>query len=70
LPFVVSRLVLRTAKMTTAAAYDVWLEEVKQALASINMPMEEWQKAWVFDFQGEFRSGTGVNDAALKANQF
>ena len=43
--------------MTTAAVYGVWLEEVEQALASINMPMEEWQKQWVFDFQKEFQSG-------------
>lgn len=56
--------------MTTAAAYGVWLEEVKQALASVNMPMEEWQRQWAFDFQTEFLSGADANDAAMKANRF
>jgi hypothetical protein len=56
--------------MTIAAAYGVWLEEVQEALASINMPMEEWQRQWVFDFQREFRSGAVANDAAMKANRF
>ena len=30
--------------------YEIWLEEVKDALRSINMPMEDWQGVWPFDF--------------------
>jgi hypothetical protein len=28
-------------------SYEAWLEEVEQALTSINMPMEEWQRQGV-----------------------
>jgi hypothetical protein len=41
--------------MTMTASYEAWLEEVEQALASINRPMEEWQRPWAFDFPREFR---------------
>lgn len=56
--------------MTTAAGYAAWLEEVGRALASINMPMEEWQSRWKFDFQSEFNAGRTANDVAMKANRF
>jgi hypothetical protein len=56
--------------MTTAAAYNAWLEEVEQALASINMAMEEWQSQWEFDFQREFNAGSTPSDVAMKANTF
>jgi len=52
------------------ATYETWLEEVEKALASINMPMEEWQRQWAFDFTREFRSGAVATDAAMKANRF
>lgn len=55
--------------MTIAAAYGVWLEEVQEALASINMPIEEWQRQWAFDFQREFQSSAEATDAAMKANR-
>jgi DNA-binding HxlR family transcriptional regulator len=41
-----------------AATYDARLTEMRNALSSIIMPMEEWQKQWMFDFQAEFQSGT------------
>jgi hypothetical protein len=56
--------------MKTTAVYSVWLDEVEQALASINMPMEEWQERWTFDFQREYQSGADANDAAMKSNRF
>jgi hypothetical protein len=56
--------------MTMTASYEAWLQEVEQALASINMPMEEWQKRWAFDFPREFHSGAAASDAAMKANKF
>lgn len=56
--------------MTMTASYDAWLRDVQEALSSINMPIEDWQKNWAFDFQSEFYAGTSANDAAMKANQF
>jgi hypothetical protein len=56
--------------MTMTVSYGAWLQEVEQALASINMPMGEWQTQWVFDFPREFRFGAASSDAAMKANRF
>jgi hypothetical protein len=50
--------------------YEIWLEEVKDALRSINMPMEDWQGVWPFDFSGEHDAGTTPNEATMKANRF
>jgi hypothetical protein len=36
-----------------ADAYEVWLGQVKDALRSINMQMEDWQSIWSFDFRAE-----------------
>ncbi len=30
--------------------YETWLDRVRAALNSINMPMEDWQQSWPFDF--------------------
>ena len=46
------------------------LKEVQEALSSINMPLEEWQKSWAFDFRAEFNAGTTANDVAMMANRF
>jgi hypothetical protein len=37
--------------------YEIWLEQVKDALRSINIPMEDWQSIWPFDFWGEHDMG-------------
>jgi hypothetical protein len=50
--------------------YEIWLEEVRDALRSINMPMEDWQGVWPFDFSGEHNAGATPNDAATKANRY
>jgi hypothetical protein len=50
--------------------YEVWLEQVKTALRSINMQMEDWQPTWSFDFQRENKAGTTPDDAAMKANRY
>ena len=44
--------------MSTTASYDAWLGDVEEALSSINMPLRDWQKTWVFDFQAELNAGT------------
>jgi hypothetical protein len=54
----------------TPAAYESWLNEVEEALSSINMSMEDWQTHWLFDFRHEFEAGTAASDAATKANQY
>ncbi len=50
--------------------YEAWLDEVKNTLRTINMPFEDWQSIWAFDFQREFGGGTKADDAAAKANKF
>ena len=44
--------------------YEIWLEQVKDALPSINMPMDDWQSIWPFDFSGEHDKGTTPDEAA------
>jgi len=56
--------------MVTMPEYESWLREVRAALASINMPLEEWQEQWAFDFEDQYKTGTNPNEAAEKANRF
>ncbi len=51
-------------------AYEVWLDQVKEALRSINMRIEDWQPMCPFDFESEYEAGTSADDAAMKANRF
>ena len=53
-----------------ADAYEIWLEEVKDALRSINMTMDDWQGVWPFDFSAQYKAGTKPDDAAMKANRY
>jgi hypothetical protein len=50
--------------------YEHWLEEVKAALDSVNMPMADWQGVWAFDFRAEYEAGAKPDDAAMKANRY
>jgi len=50
--------------------YEPWLEEVKTALREINMPFDDWQTIWPFDFSKEHEAGTSSSEAARKANRF
>lgn len=52
------------------ADYDKWLDDVKEALRSVNMPFDDWQSRWRFEFRREFESGAKADDAAMKANRF
>jgi hypothetical protein len=38
-------------------SFEAWFVEVRAVLASINMPADEWQKLWHFDFRREYESG-------------
>ena len=53
-----------------ANEYETWLEQVRTALHSINMTMDDWQPVWPFDFPGEHDKGTDSGAAAMKANRF
>lgn len=55
---------------TMAEEYEVWLDQVRDALRSINMQMEDWQSIWSFDFNTEYKAGTNRDVAAMKANRF
>jgi hypothetical protein len=57
-----------TADMTET--YEDWLGKVKEALSTINMPMDDWQAIWPFDFREEYQAGEGADRAAMKANRF
>lgn len=50
--------------------YGNWLEQVKEALVSINMPLDDWQRIWPFDFSSEHDKGTDPDAAAMKANRY
>jgi len=54
----------------TVNTYEEWLTEVRDALASMNMTIEDWQSIWPFDFRTEYDSGTAPGDAAEKSNRF
>jgi len=53
-----------------ATQYETWLRDVCEALQSINMPMDDWQRAWHFDFEREYRSGIDPSTAAANANRY
>ena len=53
-----------------ANKYEVWLDQVKDALRSINMRVEDWQPAWPFDFKSQYEAGIPADAAAMKANRF
>ena len=50
--------------------YKNWLGDVRAALQSINMSMDDWQNTWHFDFEREYRAGTAAETAAHKANRY
>jgi hypothetical protein len=52
------------------AKFEDWLGEVREALNSINMPMDDWQKSWAFDFKREYEAGVNPDQAAQRANRF
>src|SRR5690242_14463646 len=53
-----------------AVTYDIWLNQVRDALHHFNMGMEDWQRLWPFDFHGEHQRGITPQDAATKANRY
>jgi hypothetical protein len=53
-----------------AQPYELWIADVRSALESINMPMDQWQSRWRFDFQQEYSLGSEASMAANKANRF
>jgi hypothetical protein len=52
-----------------AESYETWLNDVRAALDSVNMPMTDWQGVWPFNVRAEYNAGTKPDDAAMKANR-
>jgi hypothetical protein len=50
--------------------YEVWLDQVREALRCINMQMEDWQPVFAFNFSAAHNAGLTPDEAALKANRF
>ncbi|HWR34375.1 MAG TPA: hypothetical protein VN622_00720 [Clostridia bacterium] len=50
--------------------YASWIDEVRLALSAINMPLDEWQRCWRFDFEREYSAGVEPSAAAEKANRY
>src|SRR5690349_7706402 len=50
--------------------YEQWLNQVRDALESIKMRMDDWQRIQPFDFRADYKAGTGAEHAAKKANKF
>jgi hypothetical protein len=46
------------------------MDQVRDALRSINMQVDDWQPVWPFDFPREYKAGTTPGDAAMKTNRF
>jgi hypothetical protein len=57
-------------KMISQEKYETWMDQVRTVLQSINMPFDDWQKVWRFDFEIEYKAGTPPQQAADKANRF
>jgi len=53
-------------ELMTISAFDDWMAEVRSALESINMSIEDWQGIWPFDFQSEHAKGIAPAGAAEK----
>lgn len=53
-----------------SVSYKDWLDVVRETLDTINMPMDDWQKAFPFDFEKEYKARTDAGEAADKANRF
>ena len=57
-------------RTSMASAYEIWLDEVREALRSINMQLEDWQPVFEFNFQAAHDAGDTPDEAAMKANKF
>ena len=51
-------------------SYEEWIDEVRSALAEINMSPDDWQPRYPFDFRKSFDSGRTPLEAAKEANAY
>jgi hypothetical protein len=51
-------------------SYETWFDAVRKSLNSINMPLDDWQERWPFDFRNEYKAKTPPQEAAGKANRY
>lgn len=54
----------------TTTGYQLWLDQVREALELNNMHMDDWQRMWPFDFQAEYKAGSKAEHTAKTVNQF
>jgi hypothetical protein len=50
--------------------YKTWLNDVRQALANMNMDMKAWQENWEFDFRREYDAASEPCGTAVHAHDF
>lgn len=53
-----------------ADSFEEWMNEVRAAFDSLNMPMTDWQVIGAFDYRSEYDAGVKPDDAAMKANRY
>ena len=53
-----------------SSLYEVWLDQVRDVLRSVNMQMEDWQPVFEFNFPAAHDAGDAPDEAAMKANKF
>ena len=53
-----------------SSLYEVWLDQVRDGLRSVNMQMEDWQPVFEFNFPAAHDAGDTPDEAAMKANKF
>jgi hypothetical protein len=56
--------------MTIVISYEAWLDEVRAALDSLKMPMDDWQSVWRYDFHRAYDAGATPAKAAEGANRY
>lgn len=61
---------LMLQKSSMPSEYEIWLDQVREALHSINMEMGDWQPVFAFDFQAAHDAGDTPDEAAMRANKF
>ncbi len=52
-----------------AESYEKWMNEVRAAFDSLNLPAADWQAIGAFDYRSEYDAGVKPQDAAIKANR-
>ncbi len=52
-----------------AESFEKWMNEVRAAFDSLNLPAVDWQAIGAFDYRSEYEAGVKPQNAAMKANR-